>query len=339
MSRGKTGGNMEPMPFVRRWGASANDDDAEDPTRVHPNGSESTSDVSPPKKHRHRDRSRSPKRDKRRSRSPDKKRHKKRSRSREGRSKRRRSRSRDDGRDRGVFLYFFLKRFFNCLCVPGIENITYFYILDDRSRDDGLSAFPPPPDYLQQVQQRQQEIEMQIMQQQMQQSMKQEVSDYGQTWQEEQQKQSAGGDALSAALAAAAMVAQKLKKTHGAPVSTELIAKIPPKQTGYADTVLSKDQFDGKKAGQTESDEQREKRRKSRWSNTKAFVPGMPTILPADIDDNQRQIYLLQMDVEETTRRLRQCDFGQNLDPSERSLMDIFLGLKGGDCINFNLYI
>jgi len=49
---------------------------------------------------------------------------------------------------------------------------------------------------------------------------------------------------------------------------------------------------DGKKSGQTESDEQREKRRKSRWSNTKAFVPGMPTILPADIDDNQRQIYL-----------------------------------------------
>uniref|UniRef100_A0A914KYV2 Branchpoint-bridging protein n=1 Tax=Meloidogyne incognita TaxID=6306 RepID=A0A914KYV2_MELIC len=290
MSRGKTGGNMEPMPFVRRWGASANDDDAEDPTRVHPNGSESTSDVSPPKKHRHRDRSRSPKRDKRRSRSPDKKRHKKRSRSREGRSKKRRSRSRDDGRDR-----------------------------DDRSRDDGLSAFPPPPDYLQQVQQRQQQIEMQIMQQQMQQSMKQEVSDFGQTWQEEGQKQSTGGDALSAALAAAAMVAQKLKKTHGVPVSTELIAKIPPKQTGYADTVLSKDQFDGKKSGQTESDEQREKRRKSRWSNTKAFVPGMPTILPADIDDNQRQIYLLQMDVEETTRRLRQCDFGQNLDPSERS--------------------
>jgi len=39
MSRGKTGGNMEPMPFVRRWGASANDDDAEDPARVHPNGS------------------------------------------------------------------------------------------------------------------------------------------------------------------------------------------------------------------------------------------------------------------------------------------------------------
>lgn len=291
MSRGKTGGNLEPMPFVRRWGASANDDDAEDVTRPRPNGDEANRDISPPKKHRHRDRSRSPKKDKRRSRSPDKKRHKKRSRSREGRSKKRRSRSRDNGRDRG-----------------------------DRSHaDDSLSAFPPPPDYLQQVQQRQQQIEMQIQQQQMQQSMKQEFSDYQQNqgWQEEgQQKQ---GDALSAALAAAAMVAQKLKKTHGASISNDLMAKVPPKQTGYADTVLSKDQFDGKKDNQTESEEQKEKRRKSRWSNTKAFVPGMPTILPADIDDNQRQIYLLQMDVEETTRRLRQCDFGQNLDPSERS--------------------
>lgn len=72
----------------------------------------------------------------------------------------------------------------NCLCVALLGIVTYFYILDDRSRDDGLSAFPPPPDYLQQVQQRQQQIEIQIMQQQMQQSMKQEVSDYGQTWQE-----------------------------------------------------------------------------------------------------------------------------------------------------------
>lgn len=74
----------------------------------------------------------------------------------------------------------------------------------------------------------------------------------------------------------------------------------------------------------------------------------MPTILPADIDETQRQIYLrkfflhilflphrkiisvdgykngnhkyftVQMDIEETTRRLRQGDFGQNVDPSER---------------------
>jgi hypothetical protein len=45
-----------------------------------------------------------------------------------------------------------------------------------------------------------------------------------------------------------------------------------------------------------ETDEQRrERRKKTRWSDTKAFVPGMPTILPADIDDNQRQIYLREL--------------------------------------------
>jgi hypothetical protein len=36
----------------------------------------------------------------------------------------------------------------------------------------------------------------------------------------------------------------------------------------------------------------RERVRKSRWSNTKSFVPGMPTILPSNLDDTQRQGYL-----------------------------------------------
>lgn len=38
------------------------------------------------------------------------------------------------------------------------------------------------------------------------------------------------------------MVAQKLKQTHGSTVSSDLMAKVPPRQTGYADTILSKDQ-------------------------------------------------------------------------------------------------
>lgn len=36
----------------------------------------------------------------------------------------------------------------------------------------------------------------------------------------------------------------------------------------------------------------RERVRKSRWSSNKSFVPGMPTILPSNLDDNQRQGYL-----------------------------------------------
>jgi splicing factor 1 len=53
----------------------------------------------------------------------------------------------------------------------------------------------------------------------------------------------------------------------------------------------------------------REARRRSRWSTTKAFVPGMPTILPTDMDETQKQIYLLQIEVEETTRKLRMNEF------------------------------
>ena len=36
----------------------------------------------------------------------------------------------------------------------------------------------------------------------------------------------------------------------------------------------------------------REARRRSRWSTNRAFVPGMPTILPSDMDDVQQQVYL-----------------------------------------------
>ncbi|VDO17353.1 unnamed protein product, partial [Brugia timori] len=34
------------------------------------------------------------------------------------------------------------------------------------------------------------------------------------------------------------------------------------------------------------------KPRKSRWSTNKSFVPGMPTILPSNLSDDQRQAYL-----------------------------------------------
>uniref|UniRef100_A0A7E4VAA1 Branchpoint-bridging protein n=1 Tax=Panagrellus redivivus TaxID=6233 RepID=A0A7E4VAA1_PANRE len=49
--------------------------------------------------------------------------------------------------------------------------------------------------------------------------------------------------------------------------------------------------------------------RRSRWSTTKAFVPGMPTILPSEMSDTDRQVYLLTMEVEEATRRLRMNEF------------------------------
>ncbi|VDK64068.1 unnamed protein product [Cylicostephanus goldi] len=37
---------------------------------------------------------------------------------------------------------------------------------------------------------------------------------------------------------------------------------------------------------------ERKRERKSRWSVTKSFVPGMPTILPSNLTDDQRTAYL-----------------------------------------------
>ncbi|CAD6198088.1 unnamed protein product [Caenorhabditis auriculariae] len=56
-----------------------------------------------------------------------------------------------------------------------------------------------------------------------------------------------------------------------------------------------------------------------RWSTTKSFVPGMPTILPSDLTEEQRTAYLLQLEIEDATRKLRLGDFIGSSDPAERS--------------------
>uniref|UniRef100_A0A915AE17 Branchpoint-bridging protein n=1 Tax=Parascaris univalens TaxID=6257 RepID=A0A915AE17_PARUN len=88
------------------------------------------------------------------------------------------------------------------------------------------------------------------------------------------------------------------------------------------DIVESLASGDGTGAGDASpaNPEQSEKKtRKSRWSATKSFVPGMPTILPSNLSDDQRQAYLLQLEVEDATRKLRLGDFMGNPDPALRS--------------------
>ncbi|VDK67728.1 unnamed protein product, partial [Onchocerca ochengi] len=69
----------------------------------------------------------------------------------------------------------------------------------------------------------------------------------------------------------------------------------------------------------SETGQPEKKPRKSRWSTNKSFVPGMPTILPSNLSDDQRQAYLLQLEVEDATRKLRLGDFMGNPDPALRS--------------------
>ncbi|KAH9361336.1 hypothetical protein HPB48_006898 [Haemaphysalis longicornis] len=71
---------------------------------------------------------------------------------------------------------------------------------------------------------------------------------------------------------------------------------------------------------ETSTGERRRKRR-SRWccdEKEKVFIPGMPTVLPTNLDPNQERAYLLQLQIEELSRRLRTEDLGIPFNPEER---------------------
>jgi len=70
-----------------------------------------------------------------------------------------------------------------------------------------------------------------------------------------------------------------------------------------------------------ESREDRKKKRKSRWTDEacKTFIPGLPTMIPAGLSKEQEEAYLLQLKIEEASRRLRSGDLGIPLNPEDRS--------------------
>ncbi|XP_073993559.1 splicing factor 1 [Rhodnius prolixus] len=70
------------------------------------------------------------------------------------------------------------------------------------------------------------------------------------------------------------------------------------------------------------SREERRKRKKSRWGSDemdKSFILGMPTVLPTNLTKEQEQAYLLQLQIEEVSRKLRTGDLGIPMNPEERS--------------------
>ncbi|XP_065581777.1 splicing factor 1-like [Artemia franciscana] len=76
----------------------------------------------------------------------------------------------------------------------------------------------------------------------------------------------------------------------------------------------------------TSSDREQEindkkKKRKSRFGDEteKAFIPGMPTMLPSNLTKDQEEAYLAQLQIEELSRKLRTGDLGIPVNPEERS--------------------
>jgi len=65
----------------------------------------------------------------------------------------------------------------------------------------------------------------------------------------------------------------------------------------------------------------KKKRKRSRWTadDERTCIPGMPTMVPGNLNDNQVKAYLTQLRIEEITRRLRTGELGIPANPEERS--------------------
>ncbi|EJW83369.1 hypothetical protein WUBG_05719 [Wuchereria bancrofti] len=275
-SRDKTGGNTEPMPFVRKFGAAAvaaaaaggeptveTMDSAEEgsngnvPESYAPPVSEYLSPKQRPSRSRSRSRhkhkrSRSRNHSKRRSRSRDRRHSRKRSHSRRSRSRSKKSQSRSRRRSRSRS-----RR-------SGSHSRRSRSRSKHKKRRDRTGSPPKGP---------------------------------------EEQSESQESQANTTTVGSA-----KLKTAQGVlPILArpEVVDKLKTEDEGAG--VASE-------TGQPEK-----KPRKSRWSTNKSFVPGMPTILPSNLSDDQRQAYLLQLEVEDATRKLRLGDFMGNPDPALRS--------------------
>uniref|UniRef100_A0A0N5CE37 Branchpoint-bridging protein n=1 Tax=Strongyloides papillosus TaxID=174720 RepID=A0A0N5CE37_STREA len=69
-----------------------------------------------------------------------------------------------------------------------------------------------------------------------------------------------------------------------------------------------------------------ERRRKSRWSANKHFLPNLPTVLPPDLTKEQIKAYLLKLEIEDITKSLRSGDYllvrADNRSPSPEPVYD-----------------
>ncbi|KAK3090628.1 hypothetical protein FSP39_013273 [Pinctada imbricata] len=74
--------------------------------------------------------------------------------------------------------------------------------------------------------------------------------------------------------------------------------------------------------GVSQDREDRRKKRKSRWAQEeedKTVILGMPTVIPAGLNKEQERQYLLHLQIEEISRRLRTGDLGIPPNPEDRS--------------------
>ncbi|XP_052900324.1 splicing factor 1 [Anopheles moucheti] len=78
----------------------------------------------------------------------------------------------------------------------------------------------------------------------------------------------------------------------------------------------------GNSSGGEGGESSRRRKKKSRWAggdHDKTFIPGMPTVLPSTLTPDQQEAYLVQLQIEEISRKLRTGDLMIPQNPEERS--------------------
>ncbi|KAM9424186.1 splicing factor 1 isoform 5-T5 [Pholidichthys leucotaenia] len=69
--------------------------------------------------------------------------------------------------------------------------------------------------------------------------------------------------------------------------------------------------------------ETKKPRKKSRWNpetpDQKTVIPGMPTVIPPGLTRDQERAYIVQLQIEDLTRKLRTGDLGIPVNPEDRS--------------------
>eukprot|EP00731_Ephydatia_muelleri_P010362 Em0005g948a len=79
------------------------------------------------------------------------------------------------------------------------------------------------------------------------------------------------------------------------------------------------------------------KKRRSRWASeeVKSVIPGLPTELPMNMNEQQQQLYIMHLRVEEISRMLRTGDLGIPINPGDRAAGE----MKGIGCPMYSVLV
>lgn len=115
--------------------------------------------------------------------------------------------------------------------------------------------------------------------------------------------------ALKAAQAAAANLAKLAQKTAGSDTWSAATQSQPTPPAS----------LNSSSGG--DADRGRPRKKKSRWATetVKTVVPGMPTTMPTNLTPQQERAYIVQLQIEDITRKLKSGDLGIAPNPEDRS--------------------